>query len=135
MQLHDMVSIACYNFKGTAAISIVPVLVSVLVYRLVSARINPLFCMQQNTLRILPWRPQKACLKQLNDFEWVKRVILNKNYGFSGLLTWITILCFDQQITTVDELFTIHEVHQDKFHFRWFIENVIWSIGISITIA
>ena len=35
-----------------------------------------------------------------------------KKIGFSGLLTWITILCFDQQITTVDELFTVHGVHQ-----------------------
>ena len=43
-----------------------------------------------------------------------------KHHDFSGLLTWITILCFDQQITTVDELFTVHGVHQDKFHFRWF---------------
>ena len=39
---------------------------------------------------------------------------LTKN--FSGLLTWITILCFDQQITTIDELFDVHKVHKDKFN-------------------
>ena len=122
MQFSDMVSFTFYNFKVTDAIYIVSVVICGLV---LARKINIFIDKAKNHRTSKVKYAQNYTLKIFTCLETLKWVQLSKKCHtqlefmiFSGFLTWMTILCFDQQVTSIDELFSVHAVHQDKFHFR-----------------